>query len=53
MHNVINSPDWSQYLEIPRGRSNPVKLDRILAERLSAFMKAKEARYMDSGETHA
>lgn len=52
MHNIINGSDWSQYLEIPRGRSNPVKLDRILAERLSAFMKAKEARFINSGETN-
>lgn len=35
---------WLQYLEIPRRQSEPVKLDKILAERMRAFMKARRVK---------
>jgi len=35
---------WLQYLEIPRRQSEPVKLDKILAERMRAFMKARKVK---------
>lgn len=35
---------WLQYLEIPRRQNEPVKLDKILASRMRAFMKAKKIR---------
>jgi len=35
---------WLQYLETPRHDSEPVKLDKILAERMRAFMKARRVK---------
>lgn len=35
---------WQQYLEIPRRQSEPVKLDKILAERMKAFLRAKKVK---------
>lgn len=35
---------WFTYLETPRSKSEPVKLDQILAERLQAFMKARKVK---------
>lgn len=35
---------WSQYLETPYKKSSPTKLNKILEQRLRAFMKAREAK---------
>lgn len=35
---------WLQYLEIPHRQSEPVKLDKILAARMKAFMKARKVK---------
>lgn len=43
MNDSLNNP-WFTYLETPRSKSDPVKLDQILAERLQAFMKARKVK---------
>jgi hypothetical protein len=43
MNDSINN-QWFRYLETPRSKSNPVKLDQILAERLQAFLKARKVK---------
>lgn len=43
MNDSLNQP-WFTYLETPRSKSEPVKLDQILAERLQAFMKARKVK---------
>lgn len=35
---------WLEYLEIPRRQGDPVKLDKILAERMKAFIKARKVK---------
>jgi hypothetical protein len=35
---------WRQYVEIPQRVSEPVKLDKILAERMKAFLKARKVK---------
>lgn len=42
--NKSQENQWIQYLEIPQRRSEPVKLDTILADRMKAFMKAKRVK---------
>lgn len=42
--NNLENRQWSDYQEIPRRPSAPVKLDRILEKRLKAFIKAKKVR---------
>lgn len=44
MNESLNSYPWLQYLETPRAQSQPVKLDRILAERMRAFLKARQVK---------
>lgn len=36
--------EWRQYLQTPRSKSGPVKLDRILAERMRAFLRARNVK---------
>ena len=43
MNETLNN-QWLQYLETPRSKSEPVKLDRILAERMRAFLKARQVK---------
>ncbi|HEX8390360.1 MAG TPA: hypothetical protein VF597_02995 [Candidatus Saccharimonadales bacterium] len=42
---MIHTPDypWFQYLETPRHRGRPVKLNQILEARLQLFLRAKRA----------
>jgi hypothetical protein len=41
MSAVSDHPQWIRYIETPRREQPPVKLDKILAERMKAFLKAK------------
>lgn len=35
---------WLEYVETPRRQGRPVKLDRILAERLQSFLRARQVK---------
>lgn len=53
MNDSLNN-QWFTYLEIPRSKSEPVKLDQILAERLQAFMKARKVKpYRIKNKSHS
>lgn len=43
MKNIVNQ-QWFHYQETPLRKSSPVKLDRILEERMKAFIKAKKIK---------
>jgi len=43
MNESINN-QWREFLETPRGTSEPTKLDTILAERMKAFIKARKVK---------
>lgn len=40
---------WSDYIELPQRRSQPIKLDRLLKKRMKAFLKARAARLQAKG----
>ena len=42
MSAVYDHPQWFRFIETPRRKPAPVKLDKILAARMKAFLKAKE-----------
>ena len=42
MSAVSDHPQWIRYIETPRRNQPPVKLDKILAARMKAFLRAKE-----------
>jgi hypothetical protein len=41
---MYDHPQWFRYIEIERRHQAPVKLDKILAARMKAFLDAKENR---------
>jgi len=41
---VVDQSVWNQYLETPRQRSSPTRIDAILEERLKAFIKARHIK---------
>lgn len=43
MKNLVNQ-QWYHYQETPHKKSVPVKLDRILEDRMKAFIKAKKVK---------
>lgn len=46
MNDFIDTRQWFAYQETPRKRTQPVKLDAILAARLEAFLMAKKVRQL-------
>lgn len=44
MNETIENMDWLKYVETPIKSGGAVKLDRILAKRLKAFIKAKKVK---------
>lgn len=44
MNETIENMDWLKYVETPIKNDGAVKLDRILAKRLKAFLKAKKLK---------
>ncbi len=43
MKNTVKQ-QWYHYQETPYRKSSPVKLDRILEDRMKAFIKAKRVK---------
>lgn len=35
---------WLSYLETPRTKEQPVKLDRILSERMESFLRTRKTK---------
>lgn len=44
MNNLMNDPEWQQYLETPRHMRAPVKIDKILARRMQEFLRARKVK---------
>lgn len=44
MSAIYDHPQWFRYIETPRRNQAPVKLDKILAQRMKAFLRAKDNR---------
>lgn len=42
MDAFIDHPQWFEYIETPSRKSTPVKLDKILEQRLRTFLRAKQ-----------
>lgn len=47
MNELINGTQWSEYVETPCRKRQPVKLEQIVAQRIQAFMKVKQMRLKD------
>ena len=41
--NKTNDRQWLQYIETLRQKSQPVKIDTLLQQRMRAFIKARKA----------
>jgi hypothetical protein len=53
MNELTIAPNWSHYLEIPERSSTPVKLERILTERMKAFRNTRRVTpFNKTGATH-
>lgn len=46
MNDIFDTRQWFAYQETPMKKTAPVKLDRILAARMEAFIRAKNVRTM-------
>jgi hypothetical protein len=47
MNGSIDGTRWSEYLETPCRKRQPVKLEHIVAQRIETFMKVKRAKLKD------